>query len=112
VIRGWINATALGISKEVVQGIIAALSVVISCVLTKIASVADRIIDRTVRARLLRGVVTLVCIVMRVAVIWTGTGTGVHLSRMIIIASGGSCKILQVSDYIPTSDVGMCGNNL
>jgi hypothetical protein len=38
-----------------------------------------------------------------------GSRAGVHLRRMIIIAVGGSCKIVQVSNHCkPPSDVGMC----
>jgi hypothetical protein len=38
-----------------------------------------------------------------------GSRAGVHLRGMIIVAVGGSCKILQVSNhYTPPSDVGMC----
>lgn len=44
---------------------------------------------------------------MGVAVV--GSRARVHLSRMVIVSSGGSCKILQVSNHCgPTSDVGMC----
>jgi hypothetical protein len=47
-IRGRVDIATLGVSKEVVQGVEAALSVVVGSVLTEIASVAYWIVNWSV----------------------------------------------------------------
>jgi hypothetical protein len=68
-IRRGINLSALGITEKLIQGIEVALSVIIGSMLTNISSVADRIINGTVRSWLLRSVVRIVSGVVRSSVI-------------------------------------------
>ena len=105
-IRTRVNLAALGITEEVIQDIETTLSVVIGGMLTEISSMADGIVYRTVRGLLLRGVIGVVCVV-RGAIL--GSRARVHLRGMIIVAIGGSYKILQVSKhYTPRSEMSMC----
>jgi hypothetical protein len=96
-IRGRVDLTALHITKEVVQHVIATLSVVVSCMVSEITSLVNRVIHGTVRTGLLRGVIATVSIVVGGSIV--GWGTWVHLAGMIIVAGGRSCKILQVSNH-------------
>ena len=106
-----VDLTALRITEEIIQSLESTLSVVIRSMLTKITSMGNRIVDRTVRRWLLRGIVAVVSVVVGSAIL--GSRTRVHLRRMIVVAIGGSCKILQVSNHCnPWSDVGMCREQL
>jgi len=90
-----INAVAFEITKEIVQGIVIALSGVEGGMLANLAAVLNRIIDRTVGLLLLRSIVAIVgCMVGVVG----GSRAGVHLSTVVIITSVG-CKVLQVSNH-------------
>lgn len=68
-VRRGINLSALGITKELIQGIVVALSGVIGSVLTNVSSVADGVVNGTVRSWLLRSVVRIVGGVVRSSVI-------------------------------------------
>jgi hypothetical protein len=92
-IRAGVNLTTLGITKELVQGVVSALASVIGRVL-KITAMADWVVDWGVRGLLLRGVVTVVSGVMGAI---TGS-SGMHLGVMVVVAAG-SCKVLQVSNH-------------
>jgi hypothetical protein len=81
-IGGWIDLTALGITKEIVQSIISALSVVECCVLSNISPVT--VVYRAVGRSLLRSIVTGV---VRVRMAVSGSGTWVHGSGMIIVTT-------------------------
>jgi len=59
-VGGWVDLSAFGVAKEFVQGIIVALSGIISGVLANISSVTDWVVDRSVRSGLLRGVIGVV----------------------------------------------------
>jgi hypothetical protein len=55
-----INLTTLGITKELVQGVISALPSVISGMVAKITTMADWVVNRGVRRWLLRSIVPIV----------------------------------------------------
>jgi hypothetical protein len=79
--------TTLDITKEIIQGIVATLSVVISCMLTYVTAMADWVVYWAVRLRLLRSVVS---VVGRVVCAVACLRTGVHLGAMVIITTRGS----------------------
>ena len=89
--------SALGVTEEVVQGLVAALSAIVGSVVSQVTAVADIVVDGAVRRGLLGSVVSVVAWVLGVAILRL---TGMHLGTMIIVTSCGSCKVLQVSnDY-------------
>lgn len=108
-IRSWINIASLGITKELVQCIVASLSIIIGSMLSKVSPMADRVIDWSVGWLLLRSIVSIVSIVVGASIV--GSRAWVDLSVVVVITSTVSCKILQVSNYYFLSDVGMLGNN-
>jgi hypothetical protein len=82
-----IDLTTLRITKEVIQSIESTLSVVICRVLTEISAVTNRIVDRTVRLLRLRGVISIMSLMMMCVLRCRAV---VHLGRMVIIAIGRS----------------------
>lgn len=106
VVRRGIDPVALEITKEIVQGIIVALSGVEGRVLADLASVADRIVDRTVRRWLLWRIVAVVSWVVGAGI--ASGGARMHLGTMIIVASGISCKVLQVSNHCFPGQMWVC----
>jgi hypothetical protein len=93
-VRSRVDLTTLGITKELVQGIVISLSVVVGCMLADVTSMADWIVNWTVGSWLLRSVVA----VMGGVVAVTGGRAGMHLgTMMIIVTSGGSFTTLPVS---------------
>jgi hypothetical protein len=101
-IGSWVDLSALGVDKELVQGIVISLSVVVGCMLADVTSMADWIVNWTVGSWLLGCVVAIMGGVVAV----TGGRAGMHLGTvMIIVASGGSCKVLQVSNHFTTLPV-------
>lgn len=108
-IGSWVDLSALGVAKELVQGIVISLSVVVGCMLADVTSMADWIVNWTVGSWLLGSVVAIMGGVVAV----TGGRAGVHLGTvMIIVASGGSCKVLQVSNHYFLRQMWVCwGNN-
>lgn len=93
--------TALGITKELVQGIVVSLSVVVGGMLANVTSVADGIVDWTVGSWLLRSVIAIVSGVVTAVV---GCGAGMHLGTMmgVVVTSGGSFTTLPVSRALTT----------
>lgn len=104
-IRGRVDLTTFRITEEVVQSIVAALSIVIRSMLAEITAMAHWVIDWTIGGRLLWRVITVVVCMVGIAII----RRSVHLSGMIVIARGGSCKILQVSNYCFSGQMWVCG---
>ena len=100
-IRCWVYLTALGITKEVIQGVQAALSGIVRRMLVQVTGVADRIIDWAIGRWLLWSIVAVVSVMRWVTII--SLRSRMHLSPMIIVACCSSCKILQVSNHCPTS---------
>lgn len=96
-IRGWVDLSALGIAKEVIQGIEGPLSV-IGAVLANISPMADRVVDGTISTGLLRSVVGRMGRVGRVVTV-ARCRAGMHLGSMMVIVTSGTCKMLQVSNY-------------
>jgi hypothetical protein len=109
-IRTRIDLAALRIPEEVIQSVVSAFSVVICGMMTDITSMADGIVGRVVRRRLLKGIIADVSLVMRRGIL--GSRARVHLRRMIVVTIGGSCKIMQVSNHCKlSSNVGVWRNN-
>jgi hypothetical protein len=84
------------VAKKVIESLVSAFSAIKCRVLAEVAAtVVHWVVNWAVAGRLLRSVV---CTVppLRVPIVLL---TGMHLGAMIIIASCGSCKILQVSDH-------------
>lgn len=97
-VRGGINLAAFGISKELVQGIVIALSVVIGGMLTNVSSVRDWIVHWTVGACLLGSVIAVVGGMVWLAIL---NGTGMHLGAVVIITSAISFTTT-ISRALPT----------
>lgn len=95
-VRSRIDLTTLGIPEELVQGVVISLAGIIGGMLANISSVTDGVVNRSVRRRLLRGIVAIVCRMVWVVV--RRSRGRVHLSTVIIIRSG-SCKMMQISDH-------------
>ena len=94
-VRGGIDLTTLGITEEVIQDVVATLSVVECGVLANISTMA--VVDRAIGGGMLRSVVWgLVGVGVS---IWTWRRTWVHGSAMIVVTLVRSCEVLQVSDY-------------
>lgn len=100
-----VDLTALGVTEKLVQGIVISLSVVISCMLADVTSVADGIVNWTVGSGLLRSIIAIVGGVVAV----TGRA-GMHLGTMVIIvASGGSIDVaLHTFTTLPVSRALTC----
>jgi ABC-type uncharacterized transport system fused permease/ATPase subunit len=88
--------SAFGVPEKVIQSLVSAFSAVECSVLAEIATaMVHWIVNWAVAGRLLRSVVGTVA-TLRVTIVCLA---GMHLGAMIIVASCGSCKILQVSDH-------------
>lgn len=96
-VGAWVDLTTLSIAEEVIQGIKATLSVIIGGVLTEIASMGNRVVDWAIGGGLLRGVVSIVCVVGSTIL---RSRAGVHLRRMIIVTVGGSFPSLSVAGVL------------
>lgn len=92
-----VDLPALGITKEVIQGVIA-LSIIITPVLAKVGSVVDGIVHWAIRAGLLRLVVAGGRVVVGILVATWCTAV-VHVAGGVVVTCGGRCKVLQVSNH-------------
>lgn len=85
-----------GVPEKVIKSLVSAFSAVERSVLTEIATAMIHwIVNWAIAGRLLRSVVCTVA-TLGVSIV---SLTGMHLGTMIIVASCGSCKILQVSNH-------------
>ncbi len=85
---------ALGITKEIIQGVKSTLAVVITVMLTYI-SAAHLVVNRSIRGRLLRMVIgAMACMILSII----GSRVVMHLAIVVIVAASIGCKVLQVSD--------------
>lgn len=98
-VRGGVDLPALGVTEEVVQGLVTALSAIVGGVVSQVTAVADIIVDRTVRRGLLRSVISVVACVLGMAILRL---SGMHLGTMIIVTSCGSFAALSVARVLPT----------
>lgn len=96
VIGRGVDAVALEVTKEIVQGVVVASSNIEGSVLANVAAMRNRIVNGTVR-RLLRLLGSVVAVVS--GMVGSGiarSGTRVHLT---IVVSTVYCKVLQVSNH-------------
>ena len=84
-----IDLTAFGVTKEVVQSIKTASSIVVCSMLPNITSVADWVVNWSITGLLLRRVIAVVAIVLLNMPILRGWA-GVHVLRVIIISRSRS----------------------
>jgi len=104
-VGGSINAVALKITKEVVQGIIVSLSRIKGSMLSNFAAMADRVVNRAVRGLLLGSVVASVGWVMGIGI---ASSAWVHMGALVIVTASISCQVLQVSNHYFPRQMWVC----